>query len=209
MTASNPNGFQEPRTTGSDYATHEFFVRSILNKSWFATLVQVVNVNGNTVDVQPLINQIDSQGQPVAHGIINAMPFMRLFGGGGKNAIILDPGKGDIGLAFFAHHDTSAVVSSGQQSNPGSRRRNDASDGFFLCGVLNGAPTQSIAFNGDHIDITAKKQITFNCAGPVVFNSPDVSTPNGNIRAGTGATGTVNTNTSVLTITNGLITNIE
>jgi len=55
------------------------------------------------VSVQPLVNQVDGQGNPTQHGIINGVPVFRLQGG--ANAIIADPVAGDIGLLATASRD--------------------------------------------------------------------------------------------------------
>ena len=125
-----------------------------------ATLVQVVSVTNSggvapvgSVDVSPMVSMIDGQGRTSPHGIIHNLPYFRLQGG--ANAIIIDPVIGDIGIAVFADRDLTAVKSTKAPGPPGSRRRNSMADGLYIGGVLNGAPTQYIEFNGSGVTITA------------------------------------------------------
>ncbi len=53
-----------------------------------------------TVDVQPLTNQTDGQGNQTPHGIIYNIPATRTQGGG--NAVINDPVVGDVGFMSVA-----------------------------------------------------------------------------------------------------------
>ena len=177
-------GFQEPRTTSSEYTAHDFFVRSIINKLWVMTLVEVkscTNKGGLSpegfVDVLPLVNQIDPNGQPIPHDVIHHLLYFRFHGG--TNGIICDPSPGDRGLAIFAHHDTSNVkANGGVQANPGSRRRNDPADGVFLCGVLNGIPTQYVLMNADGLTLVSPikvqvqaPEIDMNATGAIKLTS--------------------------------------
>lgn len=190
--------------TVGEFNTTNFLIRQFLGRVVTSTLVQVkaVNNNGGVVpvgllNVQPLVNQLDGQGNATPHGIVTNLPYLRLQGG--ANAIILDPQVGDIGLAIFADRDISAVKATRVRANPGSRRRFDWADGLYLGGFLNGAPTQYVRFNADGISIIDRSanQIVMAAAGVtingVLFNrSANVSgikdlTTTGNTSLGGGA----------------------
>lgn len=148
--------------TTSEIARTEFIVRQVMNRMATATLVMVkaVDATAKTVDVQPMVAQIDGAGNAVPHGIINKLPYLGLRGG--NSAIVLIPAAGDIGLAIFCHNDISSVKANKKPSNPGSRRRFDWADGIYIGGLFGGAPTQSIVLDDNGVTITAApgKKIT-------------------------------------------------
>lgn len=95
-----------------------------------------------TVDVQPMVHQVDGAGNTVPHGIIHGLPCARIQGGGA--GVIVDPVVGDIGAAIFASRDISAVKASRQPSQPGSMRRFDMADGMYFGTLLGGAITDYV-----------------------------------------------------------------
>lgn len=153
-------GLQNPESGATEYNALAFLVRQILADCNFATLVQVKKCTNNggvaavgTVDVQPLLNQQDGFGNAVPHGRLYSLPYVRVQGG--VNAVIIDPAVGDIGIAVFADKDVSVVKSTKTQSSPGSGRRFSMSDGLYIGGVLNAAPTNYVQFSGNNINVTA------------------------------------------------------
>lgn len=164
---SSVTGAQNPYSSNSDLNAQIFIVKQILNRAHTATLVKVVSVTTSGglnapgfVNVQPLVNLVDGEGNAVPHAVAYSLPYFRLQGG--SNAIILDPSIGDIGIAIFADHDISAVISTKAQANPGSKRRFSMSDGLYIGGVLNGVPSQFVQFNASGITITSPNQVTVN-----------------------------------------------
>jgi len=129
---------QQPATSNNEYNQIAFAVKQIMSNVSTSTLAQVKAVYpGGTgpvgfVDILPLVNAVDGGSKSWPHGIIYGVPYIRIQGG--LNAFIVDPAVDDIGLAVFADHDISAVVNTGQQSNPGSARRFDMADAIFLNG---------------------------------------------------------------------------
>lgn len=153
----------------SDYGQMDFLVRSILNRAATTTLVlvkAVTNAGGvsavGLIDVQPMVAQIDGNGQPTPHGIIHNVPYLRVQGG--TNAVILDPKVGDIGICVFASNDISSVKANKAPANPGSRRRNAWADGLYIGGVLNGVPVNYIRFT-DAGEIELKPASTVTITG--------------------------------------------
>lgn len=144
-----------------------FVVRQILARSATTTLVQVKKVTNaggisavGFVDVQPMVHQIDGNGDPTPHGIIHNIPYLRLQGG--TSAVIIDPVVGDIGMASFASHDISQVKRTKKPANPGSRRRFDWADGLYHGGMLNGTPSQYIAFSANGITINTAQNLVIS-----------------------------------------------
>lgn len=88
--ASNDGFFgQRGLTSGtSDLNAIDFLIEQKMGEMWSNVPVKVVAVNGGgvgappTVDVQPMVNQIDGQGNQTPHGIIYGLPATRSQGGG-------------------------------------------------------------------------------------------------------------------------------
>lgn len=153
-------GLQSPESGATEYNALTFLIRQMLSELNAVTLVQVKKVTNTGgvaavgfVDVQPLINQQDGFGSAVPHGVLHDLPYFRIQGG--TNAVIIDPVVGDIGIALFADKDISVIKSTKKRGNPGSARRFSMSDGLYIGGVLNGAPTNYVQFSGNDINITA------------------------------------------------------
>lgn len=161
---SIPSGQLKPQSTWGEFNNIAFVVQQALGKMQTATLVRIescTNSGGLSpvgyVDVTPLVNQLDGQGNPTSHVTIYNVPYFRLQGG--ANGIIIDPQKGDIGVAVFASRDISQVKTIKKQGNPGSHRQYSFADGMYLGGMLNGTPTQYIQFSAAGIRIHSPTQV--------------------------------------------------
>lgn len=110
------------------------------------------------VDVINLVMQTDGNNTPIPNQKLYRLPYFRLQGGG--NAVIIDPKVGDIGLASFAMRDISSIKETKEMSAPPSRRDYDTSDGLYIGGFLNGAPSQYIHFLESGVDVVATGKIT-------------------------------------------------
>lgn len=155
----------------------DFQIRMALARISTATVVRVVkctNAGGLSpvgfVDVQPLVDQVDGEMNAEPHAVVYGLPYFRLQGGG--NAVIIDPQPGDIGIAIFADRDISAVKASRGRNVPGSGRMFSKSDGMYIGGVLNGAPSQYIRFYGGGIDVFSPTQINLT-APKIVATASD------------------------------------
>lgn len=173
-------GFQSATSGTSEYNQIDFIVRSILAGMATATLVEVKSVTNagevapvGSVDVQPMVAQVDARGQPMPHGTIFNVPYMRMQGG--TNAVILDPKVGDIGICVFASRDISSVKVNKAPSNPGSRRQFGMSDALYVGGILNGTPTNYIRFK-DNGDIVIKPASTVAVIGNVTVTGTVTAT---------------------------------
>lgn len=139
--------------TTSEFNRIEFVIRQVLNRIATATLVIVRAVGDGTVDVQPMVSQLDGAGNAVDHGTIHNVPFFMLHAG--ANAVILTPAVGDIGLALFCHNDVSSVKKTKAPAPPGSRRRFDWADALYLGGFLGPVATQYVRIDDAGVAITA------------------------------------------------------
>lgn len=187
----------------AEFARMAAVVDSVMASKATATIAEVVAVHGGgtgpvgTVDVQFLVNQVDGKGVSVPHGKAYGLPYLRYQGG--SSAVIIDPQPGDIGTVVFASRDISSVVANRGQANPGSMRQMDMSDGMFMPGILNAAPTQYLQFTGDAANLVALSTIN--------LNAPQVSVP-GNLIVGDGVTGTfIDQSGATMTFVCGILVN--
>jgi hypothetical protein len=182
-------GQARPDSGSSQFNAIKFIFKQLLGQLATATIVEVVGVGSAGgladvfVDVQPLVNQMAGGKFAVPHGILYGLPAFRLQAGG--SAVILDPAIGDIGLAVFADRDISSVVNNRAQSNPGSFRRFDMSDGMFIGGFVNEEPTQYIRISdAGGISLFSPMIVNVNAPGLAVAGA---ITATGNITAGQGS----------------------
>jgi hypothetical protein len=181
-------GFQSATSDRSLFNANTFLILQILNRISTATLVRVEAVSNagevalvGTVNVKPLVDQVDGSGNTTPHGIIYGLPYFRVQGG--TDAVILDPKVGDIGAAIFFDRDVSAVLGTMASAPPGSGRRFDMADGFYLGGNLNGDPQQYLQFNTSGVTITSASDVNINAPGTTT-----ITTQTANITASSGAT---------------------
>lgn len=197
-TVKNPNGLMPLQAALGEFDRIAFMVQQALGKMQTATLVRIescTNAGGLSpvgyVDVTPLVNQLDGQGNPTPHVTIYNVPYFRLQGG--ANGIIIDPQKGDIGVAVFASRDISQVKTTKKQGNPGSHRQYSFADGMYLGGMLNGTPTQYVQFSAAGIKIHSPTAVVIEA--PVVeidaATSCTVNTPTFTVNGATVLNGTV------------------
>ncbi len=149
-------GQATPNDAQDEMSAIAFLVRQILAKVSTTKLVQVKAVHGGgvdvagTVDVLPLVQQVDGNGYGTPHGTVYGLPWSRAQGG--KNAVICDPQVDDVGYVVAADRDISIVKSQAPGASttkgylPGTRRRFDVSDGIYVGGCLNVAPNQYLIF---------------------------------------------------------------
>jgi len=192
------SGLAKPTTQWGEFNNIAFLVQQALLKVQTATLVRIESCTNNGgldpvgfVDVTPLVNQIDGKGNATPHVTIYNVPYLRIQGG--ANAIIIDPQAGDVGVCVFASRDITKVKSTKKQANPGSWRQYSFSDGLYLGGMLNAAPTQYIQFTDSGVTITAPLVTingTLHVTGDVVGQGTSLHThKHGGVQPGDGQTG--------------------
>ena len=167
-------GQKKPNTAGSEYNSLQFLVQqAIRGQVHTAIPVQVQAVNGLFVDVLPLVSNVDGYGQTVDPTTLFHLPVFRYHAGVG--AVILNPVVGDKGLAVFAQADSSNVQEgTNTPQQPGSFRKHSMSDGFYIGGFHNAAPTVYIEIKqSGEVVIVAPNKLTVT--SPKVTFSGDVS----------------------------------
>ena len=195
MTTSSA-GYQRPADDNNDLNAIDFQVRQLIGQIGTMLPVRVLAVdppaNGaavGSVDVQPLVDQHDGAGNSVPHGPLHNLPYLRLQGG--DCAIIIDPVVGDIGLAFFAQRDISAVKARGGGQNVrGSNRRHSMADGVYHGGILNGMPNHLVQVSSAGISLKSTVAIALE-SPTLTHNGVDISSAHEHtsVKAGTDKSG--------------------
>lgn len=177
--SDNYKGAQQLASATDTANALDFVVRMVMGQMATATVVKVLAVSNaggvtavGTVDVLPLVAQIDGAGNATPHAPIYGLPYMRLQGG--TDAVILDPKVNDIGLAAFASRDISAVKATKAAANPGSFRQFSLSDGLYIGGFLNGVPTQYVRFSTTGVEIVTPGVVNVQAGGTVTITSPNM-----------------------------------
>ncbi len=143
-------GHQDIADGGSSHNSERLHINAAQDERRHVVIVRVQKVYGGgvdaapTVDVQPLINQVDGLGSPTNHAPIYGLPVSRVHSGSG--AIISDPVAGDDYILSIPDRDISKYLNSGQQSSPDSKRRGSLSDGILHHAVRSPKPTQYLFF---------------------------------------------------------------
>lgn len=178
--ASAVFGVQGPQVVDSEFNTIAAVIQYFLTKVNTCTVVRVLSCSNSggispvgTVDVQPLVNQMTGDRISVPHGPVYSLPYVRAQGG--ANAVILDPQPGDIGIVCFAQRDISAVKEAKGVANPGSFRMFNWADGIYVGGILNGTPTQYVAFTSGGIQVVSPTLITLEAPTVAVVGNLTVS----------------------------------
>lgn len=179
-------GNQTPADVASEYATLAFIVQQKLSEVSTLTLVRVVdctNAGGvvpvGTVTVQPLVNLMSGDRVAFKHKPLYKLPYMRVQGG--RNAVIIDPQPGDIGVAGFCSRDISAVKTSQDIANPGSFRQFSMADGIYMLTCMGqDAPDQYIQFQ-DRGGITIVSPGSITLQAPTILLKGNVDQTDGDV----------------------------
>ena len=171
-------GTQNIYSGANPYNALQFVIESAANKIATAIPVKVMAVNAGGhgaaagyVDVLPLVAFVGGDGESIQPVTLYHLPYSRIQGG--IAALVIDPVVGDIGLAVFAHSDSSTVTQgTAEPQQPGSKRHHSMSDGFYIGGFLNQSPSCFLELKQDNTAI-------LTAPATVTVNSPDI-TLNGN-----------------------------
>lgn len=156
VTGQGYAGQAGPSSARNRFNQTAFLIQQHLAKNRWATLVRIESCTKSSavdvigfVTVTPLVYMVDGVLNTYPHGIVNNLAYTRV--AGGQNAIIMDPQKGDLGIAVIADRDISVIKKTLAPGPPGSGRRGSLSDGIYLFPVLcKNAPTQYIRFVQDN-----------------------------------------------------------
>ena len=153
-----------------------------INTVFLAKIVAVKSsgVNGSkTVTAQPLICQIDANGNKLTAPNLVEIPHYRIQAGTG--ALILDPVVGDIGVFVCAKRDISQIKNGTSDPQvPASFRSFNLADSIMIATIHTGTPTTYIHVNPatQTIEIKAPTSLTVNT--PQATITATQTTINGN-----------------------------
>lgn len=170
-------GNVQPSDDASAYNELVFQINAIMKRVNTCMPVQVTAVKAGGlgpvgfVDVQVMVTQLTGNNTVVANPSIQNVPYFRVQGG--KNAVIIDPQVGDIGVACFCQRDISSVKKVRAVAPPGSHRMFSFSDAVYFGGSLNGTPEQYIKFDGSGIAVYSPTKIT--CTAPEILMEAESS----------------------------------
>lgn len=166
-------GVADEDVDSSDLNRLEFLIK-VLQRDMSTAIPVIITATqaGDTnaagyVDARPLVAQIDAWGNSLPMAAIHHLPYFRLQSG--RAAVVLDPVVGDIGLAVFAQSDCSNVKQGANQTvQPGSWRKFDQADGFYVGGFLNKSVDTFVRLAQDG-------SITIKAPGNVTIDAPTVT----------------------------------
>lgn len=170
-------GQQDPADMAGKYNGLSFIIAQALSKISTMKIVQVkaVDTAAKTVNVQPMVNQLDGQNNATPHGTIFGIPYA--VWQYGTNAVLADPAVDDIGLMIVSDRDISAVKATKAIAPPGSNRQMNVADGVYLGGILNGDPEQWVKFTDAGMEwhdkngnVLTSSSAGWEFTGPVKFN---------------------------------------
>lgn len=166
-------GVADEDVDSSDLNRMEFLIKVLQRDMSTAIPVIIIAVQaGDTnaagyVDARPLVAQVDAWGNALPMATLHHLPYFRLQAG--RAGIVLDPVPGDIGLAVFAQSDCSTLKQGQTETaQPGSWRKFDQADGFYIGGFIN---TQIDTY----VRLAQDGSIKITAPGNVTIDAPSVS----------------------------------
>ena len=171
-------GVADEDVDSSDLNRLEFLIKVLQRDMSTAIPVIVTAVQaGDTnaagyVDARPLVAQLDAWGNALPMAALHHLPYFRLQAG--RAGIVLDPVPGDIGLAVFAQSDCSTLKQGQKETaQPGSWRKFDQADGFYIGGFINTQIDTYVRLAQDgSVKITAPGNVTIDA--PTVTYTGDI-----------------------------------
>lgn len=166
-------GVADEDVDSSDLNRMEFLIK-VLQRDMSTAIPVIITATqaGDTnaagyVDARPLIAQVDAWGNALPMATLHHLPYFRLQAG--RAGIVLDPVPGDIGLAVFAQSDCSTLKQGQTETaQPGSWRKFDQADGFYIGGFIN-------TRIDTYIRLAQDGSIKITAPGNVTIDAPSVS----------------------------------
>ena len=166
-------GVADEDVDSSDLNRMEFLIKVLQRDMSTAipVIITAVQAGGTNaagyVDARPLVAQVDAWGNALPMATLHHLPYFRLQAG--RAGIVLDPVPGDIGLAVFAQSDCSTLKQGQKETaQPGSWRKFDQADGFYIGGFIN---TQIDTY----VRLAQDGSVRITAPGNVTIDAPSVS----------------------------------
>lgn len=157
-----------PEQSVGGAAQDKFIIQQLISNVHTMIPVEVVSISVPTDTLAPigrcsvkiLIQQIDGNNNVYSGGTVINVPYLRVQGG--KNAVVLDPVVGDVGLCGFCERDISMVKRTGAEAAPNTRRQYSLNDAVYMLTMMSGTPEQFVHFKDSGIDIKSTGDININ-----------------------------------------------
>lgn len=157
-----------PEQSVGGAAQDKLIIQQLISNVHTMIPVEVVSVSVPTgtlapigrCSVRPLVQQVDGNNNVYGRGQIINVPYLRVQGG--KNAVVLDPVVGDVGLCGFCERDISMVKRTGVEAAPNTRRQYSLNDAVYMFTMMSGTPEQYVHFKDSGIDIKSTGDININ-----------------------------------------------
>lgn len=157
-----------PEQSVGGAAQDKFIIQQLISNVHTMIPVEVVSVSVPTGTLAPigrcsvkiLVQQIDGNNNVYSGGTVINVPYLRVQGG--KNAVVLDPVVGDVGLCGFCERDISMVKRTGAEAAPNTRRQYSLNDAVYMFTMMSGTPEQFVHFKDSGIDIKSTGDININ-----------------------------------------------
>ena len=157
-----------PEQSVGGAAQDKFIIQQLISNVHTMIPVEVVSISVPTDTLAPigrcsvkiLVQQIDGNNNVYSGGTVINVPYLRVQGG--KNAVVLDPVVGDVGLCGFCERDISMVKRTGAEAAPNTRRQYSLNDAVYMFTMMSGTPEQFVHFKDIGIDIKSTGDININ-----------------------------------------------
>lgn len=146
-TTTSGYGYLFPNDEVGAFNPTAFVVAQALSRMRTLTLCVVRSLGATGfVNVQPIVNMVDGDGNALEHGTIYNVPYLQMRAG--TSAIVAVPVVGDIGLMAVCDRDISSAKTSLAPGPPPSGREYDLSDAIYIMGISLGIPpTTTVTVN--------------------------------------------------------------
>lgn len=131
-------GSQNANTTRTFINELDFFVDGKLLEINTIKICQVTKVNGDFVNVKPLVLGLDGENKPIESTELKGLPIARQQGG--TSGFVIEYNVGDIVLVGFCDRDPQAVIRSKKEAAPSTYCPFPLSGGIVLGAVLFNVP---------------------------------------------------------------------
>lgn len=125
-------GFDSLNTDNNNYNLWRFLIEGALAKMSTSFLAEVIGIHpeDNSVDVLPLVQGVDAEGNELEQSPIYRIPYFSYRGG--INEIKLTPTVGDYGICITSYRDISNIKKTGKRCKPATLRTFDPRDSLYL-----------------------------------------------------------------------------
>lgn len=187
ITDNNKRGIGDIYQATSPFNANNQQIASNIQKINTVFLAKIISVSTEgtegtkTVTAQPLICQIDANGNALPSPKLVEIPHYRVQAGTG--AFVINPHVGDIGVFVCAKRDISKIKNGvNDPQTPASFRSFDLADAIMIATIHTETASTYIYIDPDRgtIEIKAPESLTINTATKTTINTPE-TTINGHL----------------------------